>query len=236
MASGGSKARLKASSAESSDQQPVFKRFIIEFVKALGMDDRKAFRFWCRGLIPTAQLSHIEVEDDGGLFELIEILQDNNHLSFNDMSFLKKFLSGAKRLDLLKALEKAELTIVISEILDHYKRKVFYKGSESTAGNFHADVVQLLVSTKEKSLELIQSQVLEHVRVLDFLECVIHDYLLSNELSWSRVTAVLVILADISTEADREDLQTTTELLAERIRKLGGMVSFNTIIPFYFVH
>ena len=236
MASGGLKARLKASGAENSDQQPVFKRFIIEFVKALGMDDRKAFRFWCRGLIPTAELSHIEVEDDGGLFELIEILQDNNHLSFNDMSFLKKFLSGAKRLDLLKALEKAELTIVISEILDHYKRKVFYKGSESTAGNFHADVVQLLVSTKEKSLELIQSQVLEHVRVLDFLERVIHDYLLSNELSWSRVTAVLVILADISTEADKEDLQTTTELLAERIRKLGGMVSFNTIIPFYFVH
>ena len=115
-------------------------------------------------------------------------------------------------------------------------RKVFYQGSESTAGNFHADVVQLLVSTKEKSLELIQSQVLEHVRVLDFLERVIHDYLLSNELSWSRVTAVLVILADISTEADKEDLQTTTELLAERIRKLGGMVSFNTIIPFYFVH
>lgn len=236
MASGGSKARLKASGAESSDQQPVFKRFIIEFVKELGMDDRKAFRFWCRGLIPTAELSHIEVEDDGGLFELIEILQDNNHLSFNDMSFLKKFLSGAKRFDLLKALEKAELTIVISEILDHYKRKVFHQGSESTAGNFHADVVQLLVSTKEKSLELIQSQVLEHVRVLDFLERVIHDYLLSNELSWSRVTAVLVILADISTEADKEDLQTTTELLAERIRKLGGMVSFNTIIPFYFVH
>ena len=60
MASGGSKARLKASGAESSDQQPVFKRFIIEVVKALGMDDRKAFRFWCRGLSPTAELSHIE--------------------------------------------------------------------------------------------------------------------------------------------------------------------------------
>ena len=87
-----------------------------------------------------------------------------------------------------------------------------------------------------RSLELIQSQVLEHVRVLDFLERVIHDYLLSNELSWSRVTAVLLILADISTEADKEDLQTTTELLAESIRKLGGMVSFNTIIAFYFVY
>ena len=84
-------ARLKASVAESFDQQPVFKRFIIEFVKALGMDDRKAFRFWCRGLIPTEELSYIEVEDDGGLFKLIEFLQDNSHLSFNDMSFLKKF-------------------------------------------------------------------------------------------------------------------------------------------------
>lgn len=233
MASGGPKAGLKASFAESSDQQPVFKRFIIEFVKELGVDDRKAFRFWCRGLIPAAKLSYIEVEDDGGLFKLIEFLQDNNHLSFNNMSFLKKFLSVAKRRDLLEALEKAELTIVISEILDYYKRKVFYQGSERTAGNFHADVVQLLISTKEKSLELIQSQVLEHVRGLDFLEPVIHSYLLRHELSWSRVTAVLVILADISTEADKEDLQTTTELLAESIRKLGGMVSFNTIIAFH---
>ena len=236
MATGRSKARLKASVAESFDQQPVFKRFIIEFVKALRMDDRKAFRFWCKGLIPTAELSHIEVEDDGGLFKLIEFLQDNNQLSFNDMSCLKKFLSGAKRLDLLKALEKAELTIVISKILDHYKRKVFYQGSESTASNFHADVVQLLVSTKEKSLELIQSQVLEHVRVLGLLERVFHGYLLNNELSWSRVTAVLVILADISTEADEEEIQTTTELLAESITKLGGMVSFNAISPFHFVY
>ena len=80
MASVGSKARLKASGAESSDQQPVFKRFIIEFVKASSMDDRKAFRFcnWCRGLIPTEELSYIEIEDDGGLFKLIEFLQDNN--------------------------------------------------------------------------------------------------------------------------------------------------------------
>ena len=232
MASGGSKARLKASGAESSDQQPVFKRFIIEFVKALSMDDRKAFRFWCRGLIPTEELSYIEVEDDGGLFKLIEFLQDNNHLSFNDMSFLKKFLSGAKRLDLLKALKKAELTIVISEILYHYKIKVFYQGSDSAASNFYADVVQLLVSIKEKSQELEQVRRTGDGELHSVFGRVIHDYLLSHELSWSKVTAVLVILAEISTEADEEDLQATTELLAESISKLGGMVSFNTIIPF----
>ena len=232
MASGGSSARLKASGAESSDQQPVFKRFIIEFVKALGMDDRKAFRFWCRGLIPTAELSHIEVEDDGGLFKLIEFLQDNNHLSFNDMSFLKEFLSVAKRLDLLKALEKAELTIVISKILDHYKFNVFYQGSDSAGGNFYAYVVQLLVSIKEKSQELEQVRRTGDGVLHSVFGHVIHDYLLSHELSWSKVTAVLVILAGISTEADEEDLQATTESLAESISKLGGMVSFNTIIPF----
>ena len=232
MASVGSHARLKASGAESSDQQPVFKRFIIEFVKALGMDDRKAFRFWCRGLIPTEELSHIEVEDDGGLFKLIEFLQDNNHLSLNDMSFLKKFLSGAKRLDLLKALEKAELTVVISKILDHYKFKVFYQGSDSAARNFYADAVQLLVSIKEKSQELKQVRRTGDGVLHSVFGRVIHDYLQSHELSWSKVTAVLVILAEISTEADEEDLQATTELLAESISKLGGMVSFNTIIPF----
>ena len=234
MASVGSHARLKASGAESSDQQPVFKRFIIEFVKALGMDDRKAFRFWCRGLIPTEELSHIEVEDDGGLFKLIEFLQDNNHLSFNDMSFLKKFLSGAKRLDLLKALEKAELTVVISKILDHYKFKVFYQGSDSAARNFYADAVQLLVSIKEKSQELKQVRRTGDGVLHSVFGRVIHDYL-SHELSWSKVTAVLVILAEISTEADEEDLQATTELLAESISKLGGMVSFNSIIHVSFL-
>ena len=120
------------------------------------------------------------------------------------MSFLKRFLSGAKRLDLLKALKKAELTIVIGEILDHYKLKVFYQGSDSFARNFYADVVQLLVSIREKSQELEQVRRTGDGVLYSVFGRVIHDYLLSHELSWSKVTAVLVILAEISTEADKE--------------------------------
>ena len=46
---------------------------------------------------------------------------------------------------------------------------------------------------------------------------------LSSECTWSRVTAVLVILAELPAAVD-EDVQTTVDLLAESMHKLGGMV------------
>ena len=216
--SGGLSVGRKPSGFPSSQQQTVFKRFILEFVQSLGKDDRKAFRYWCKGLIPGKELD-INVDDDGDILKLIELLQDHNLLLFDDMSLLKKFLSVVKRIDLLGKLEKAELSIEVGKILERYKM-VFYQGSD--AGDFYAEVVGLLVSRISQMLEQVR-RICSDERILLYLDGVIREYL-SSECTWSRVTAVLVILAELSAEVD-EDVQTTIDLLAESMYKLGGMVS-----------
>ncbi|CAH3017523.1 unnamed protein product, partial [Porites evermanni] len=218
--SGGLSVGRKPSGFPSSQQQAVFKRFILEFVNSLYKDDRKAFRYWCKGFIPGKDLD-INVDDDGDIFSLkfIRLLRDHNQLLFDDMSLLKKFLSGVKRIDLLVKLEKAELSIVVGKILERYK-KGFYQGS--VAGDFYAEVVGLLVSRISQVLEQVR-RICGDERVLLYLDGVIREYLLSSESTWSRVTAVLVILAELSAAVD-EDVQTTIDLLAESMHKLGGMV------------
>lgn len=215
--SGGLSVGRKPSGFPSSQQQTVFKSFILEFVQSLGKDDRKAFRYWCKGLIPGKEL-YINVDDDGDILKLIELLQDHNQLLFDDMSLLKKFLSVVKRIDLLGKLEKAELSIEVGKILERYKM-VFYQGSD--AGDFYAEVVGL-VSRISQMLEQVR-RICSDERILLYLDGVIREYL-SSECTWSRVTAVLVILAELSAEVD-EDVQTTIDLLAESMYKLGGMVS-----------
>ena len=85
--SGGLSVGGKPSGFPSSQQQAVFKRFILEFVNSLYKDDRRAFRYWCKGFIPAKDLD-INVDDDGDIFKLIELLQDHNQLFFDDMSLL----------------------------------------------------------------------------------------------------------------------------------------------------
>ena len=216
--SGGLSVGGKPSGFPSSQQQAVFKRFILEFVNSLYKDDRRAFRYWCKGFIPAKDLD-INVDDDGDIFKLIELLQDHNQLLFDDMSLLKKFLSGVKRIDLRVKLEKVELSIEVGKILERYK-KVFYQGSD--AGDFYAEVVGLLVSRISQMLEQVR-RICSDERVLLYLDGVIREYLLSSECTWSRVTAVLVILAELPAAVD-EDVQTTVDLLAESMHKLGGMV------------
>ena len=214
--SGGLSVGRKPSGFPSSQQQTVFKRFILEFVQSLGKDDRKAFRYWCKGLIPEKELD-INVDDDGDILKLIELLQDHNLLLFDDMSLLKKFLSVVKRIDLLGKLEKAELSIEVVKILERYK---MVQGSD--AGDFYAEVVELLVSRISQMLEQVR-RICSDERGLLYLDGVIREHL-SSACTWSRVIAVLVILAELSAEVD-EDVQTTIDLLAESMYKLGGMVS-----------
>ena len=214
--SGGLSVGGKPSGFPSSQQQAVFKRFILEFVNSLYKDDRRAFRYWCKGFIPAKDLD-INVDDDGDIFKLIELLQDHNQLLFDDMSLLKKFLWGVKRIDLRVKLEKAELSIEVGKILERYK---MVQGSD--AGDFYAEVVDLLVSRISQMLEQVR-RICSDERVLLYLDGVIREYLLSSECTWSRVTAVLVILAELPAAVD-EDVQTTVDLLAESMHKLGGMV------------
>ena len=66
--SGGLSVGGKPSGFPSSQQQAVFKRFILEFVNSLYKDDRRAFRYWCKGFIPAKDLD-INVDDDGDIFK-----------------------------------------------------------------------------------------------------------------------------------------------------------------------
>lgn len=187
-----------------SSQQVVFKRFILKFVQSLCKDDRTAFRYWCKELIPVRDVGR-KVDDDDDIFKLIELLQDHNQLLLDDMFVLKTFLSGTQRCDLLIELEKAELSIVVGKILEHYK---VFCCQRSDGGDFYAEVVGLLVSRMPRRFE--------------HLDGVIREYLLSNGCTWPKVTAVLVILAELSVEED--DVITCIDLLAESMHTLGGMV------------
>ena len=92
----------------------------------------------------------------------------------------------------------------------------------SDAGDFYAEVVELLVSRISQMLEQVR-RICSDERGLLYLDGVIREHL-SSACTWSRVIAVLVILAELSAEVD-EDVQTTIDLLAESMYKLGGMVS-----------
>lgn len=212
-ASGG----LSKPSGFPSLQQVVFKRFILKFVQSLCKDDRTAFRYWCKGLIPVRDLDR-KVDDDDDIFKLIELLQDHNQLLLDDMVVLKTFLSGAQRCDLLIELEKAELSIVVGKILEHYK---VFCCQRSDGGDFYAEVVGLLVSRVPRRFEHVR-RICSDKRVLLYLDGVIREYPLSSGCTWPKVTAVLVILAELSVEVD--DVQTCIDLLAESMQTLGGMV------------
>ena len=205
-----------------SSQQVVFKRFILKFVQSLCKNDRTAFRYWCKELIPVRDLDR-KVDDDDDIFKLIELLQDHNQLLLDDMFVLKTFLSGVERCDLLIELEKAELSIVVGKILEHYK---VFCCQRSSTGDFYAEVVGFMVSRIPQRFEHVR-RICSDKRVFLYLDGEIHKYLMSPGCTWSRVTIVLMILAELSADGDK-DVQTTIDLLADSMYKLGGMVSVYT--------
>ena len=58
----------------------VFKKFVIQFVKSLTLDEREAFRFWCQGIIPESKLD-ADLSKDGEMFRLIVFLCNDAKLS-----------------------------------------------------------------------------------------------------------------------------------------------------------
>lgn len=56
---------------------PVFKKFVVHFVKLLSSDDRAAFKHWLIGIIPGSKLDATEASD-GDIFKLIEFLYSAN--------------------------------------------------------------------------------------------------------------------------------------------------------------
>ena len=156
------------------------------------------------------------------------------------MSLLKEFLLIVKRSDLLESLKKVQLRIAIGIILESYTSNYVHQRSDisfTCNSKLYADVVEFLVSTREKNQELI-SQALEQLRqvggdsvILSLLDGVIQECQLNPQLSWPEVTALFVIMGElyssVSSDSEEEkDFETTTKLFAEWMLKCGGLVSF----------
>lgn len=97
----------------------IFKTFVIGFVRSLSNDDRAAFKYWCKDIIPQRKLD-VNVAADDDMFNLIVSLQNGVKLSFTDMSFLKAFLTNIGSLELLEKLNYAEVRIATRILLISY--------------------------------------------------------------------------------------------------------------------
>lgn len=206
----------------------VFKSFIIKFVKSLLKDDRAYFRYWCLDIIPRAKLD-ISVDDDGDILKLIEFLQNDNKLSFTDMSFLKEFLTAIDRIDLLEMLKQVELRIAVGIILEYLSLNV-QQGSYN-ACNLHEDIIEFLVTSKDKNQELI-SQAVELLKLLDDKSVILEalddmnqERQQSPQSFWSTLAALLVILGELYSSISSDSAVNINEFLAEWMLKNGGLVS-----------
>ncbi|KAJ7383284.1 hypothetical protein OS493_029249 [Desmophyllum pertusum] len=225
------------------EHPPIFKKFIVHFVRLLSNDDRVAFSYWCKGIVPGSKLDGINVGNDSDIYKLVEFLQSADELSFTNMSLLKEFLLSVGHHELLQELESVELCISIGCILEDY---IKFKSVDDfhlkcmKLADSYATIVEFLLTTKEENQELI-SLVLEQLRqvsddskLLEILE------LLSSQLSWSIVTSTLVITGVLYASFGQvaasgyyvcafSDTR-TSELLTRWILKNGGLKAFDEFI------
>lgn len=223
----------------------IFKDFVIQCVRSLSLNEREAFRHWCIGIIPESKLD-VNLSSDGEMFRLIEFLCNDCKLSFTDLSLLRKFLSTVNRCDMLETLERVELRMSVSSIVEDYIKSVdgFRQGDIKLASRY-ADIVEFLVTTREGNQELISSilEVLRQVNddnkitVLEVLDNVILD----SQLSWSTVTSSLVIMGELCASFSPVDLAEkgyyvcllsetrASEFLTVWMLENGGLVSKYTL-------
>ena len=174
----------------------VFKKFAIQFVRSLTLDEREVFRFWCQGIIPESKLD-ANLSKDGEMLKLIVFLCNDAQLSFNDLSLLRSFLSSVNRYDILEKLEPVELRITVGSILEDYIKSV--NGSRQTKlASRYKNNVEFLATTREGNQELISSikEVLSPAEehddntILENLDSAILD----SQLSWRTVVSSLLII------------------------------------------
>ncbi|PFX16423.1 uncharacterized protein LOC111342232 [Stylophora pistillata] len=238
----------------------VLKKFVIEWVRDLSIDDRAAFRFMCRYDVPESRLSE-NIERDGNIFKLVEFLIQDGRLSVKDVSYLKRFLPTIGREDWLQRLEKVELRMFIGNIVEDYvKLKAFARqdGGASDAACCCDIVVALLVETKTRNKCLIE-EILGHLSAVDgaddgidsdivdgvFLR--ICNKIMSSHRSWFGLVACLVIIVGLYGSYSRYlgtpvDVALdgyyvcafsgtkTSQLLAEWILENGGRETFQKFV------
>ena len=226
---------------------PVFKSFLVHLVKSLNTDDRAAFKLWCLGVVPGSKRDR-NMATDADVFNLIELLLCANELSFTNMSLLKAFLTTIGRLDLLQELQKAELRISIGIILEDYLKfksvDGIHRGNDiKLPRDCHANIAEFLLTMKEENQELTKLDLGQLRQISDdiILEILNGSVLCSSQLSWSVVTASLVIIGELyatfSASSGGVDVATDgyymssfseteiSEVLAAWLIKHGGLVS-----------
>ena len=231
----------------------VFKRFLVHLVKSLNTDDRAAFKLWCFGLVPGSKLQlDRNMASDADVFNLIELLLCANELSFTNMSQLEAFLTTIGRLDLLQELQKAELRISTGIILEGYLKfksvDGVHQGNDiKLSRDSHANIAEFLLTMKEENQELIELVLgqLGQFSGNNILE-ILNSVLRSSQLSWSVVTASLVIIGEllyasfsassVATDGYYMSLFSEakiSEVLAAWMVKHGGLVSKLNVEPTY---
>jgi len=176
----------------------VFKRFVIQFVQSLSLDEREAFRHWCIGIIPDSKLD-VDLTLNGEVFKLIEFLCNICTLSFTDFSLLKDFLSTVGRCDLLEALERVELRISVGSIVEDYIKSVngYRRGGHKKLASGYMDIVEFLAATRQGNLELLSPN-REMLREVNVNNKILQNLdILNSQLSWSKVVSSLVIMGDL---------------------------------------
>ena len=175
---------------------PVFKDFLIRLVKSLTSENRAAFQFWCKGLLPGSMLDG-DMTTDAEFFALINSLLNSNELSLTNMKVLKDILSSIGRMDLLQELKKVKLRISIGIILEDYLK--FKSVDDFRQGTPMKHIVKLLLTTKEENRHLI-AQILGQLKALcsdqNFLKKFTSIALLGSKLSWPMITSSLVIIGE----------------------------------------
>ena len=228
----------------------VFKRFLVHLVKSLNTDDRAAFELWCFGLIPGSKLDG-NMATDADVFNLIKLLLCANELSFTNMSQLEAFLTTIGRFDLLQELQKAELRISTGIILEGYLKfksvDGVHQGNDiKLSRDSHANIAEFLLTMKEENQELIELVLgqLGQFSGNNILE-ILNSVLRSSQLSWSVVTASLVIIGELYASFSASSVATDgyymslfseakiSEVLAAWMVKHGGLVSKLNVEPTY---
>ena len=182
---------------------PVFKDFLIRLVKSLTSENRAAFQFWCKGLLPGSMLDG-DMTTDAEFFALIDSLLNSNELSLTNMKVLKDFLSSIGREDLLQELKKVKLQISIGIILEDYLKfksvDGFRQGTPMKPSENHSNIVKLLLTSKEENRRLI-AQILGQLKPLcsdqNFVKKFTNIALLGSKLSWPMISSSLVIIGEL---------------------------------------
>ncbi|XP_068721665.1 uncharacterized protein [Montipora capricornis] len=214
---------------ENYEHSPLFKSFILRFVKSLDKGERGAFKFWCKGIVPRSKLD-VDVSDDGSVLKLVEFLVDDKLLWCADMSMLKPFLNEIGRADLLLELERVEMFIAVDDILVSYGRmRRVEAGSVDYVSN--AEVVRFLCEVRDGNRDMICSvvsqlkQVDNRTDVLTWLESLIREC-----EHWSSLTVALLLVGElyglIIGERERRYLEGFGEWMLEH----GGLTALKEFI------